>query len=219
MTAHVNKLNGKELLKIVLAVNKFMAEVSQLDSDGCRPLFLAAAKEAAEETRLRNLRPADLLLLTQGVLSLGGQHRVVLKILDFWVLCLRQDAEGYSDLPSDDLAQLVRLVAMVAPQHDSIFEAFGQYLIAGAATLSASGWALLDAAFPGGSGPAFPSKPILLRVLASSRGGGGHASVRQSAASRSRSCDRSRYRKSRRRSSSSSLHKGRGSSSTHSSRS
>lgn len=54
MTQKVGQLDAKQLLKMVLAVNKFMAETSQPDSTSCRPLFEAAAVEAA--ARLQDLR-------------------------------------------------------------------------------------------------------------------------------------------------------------------
>merc|ERR1712232_941786 len=116
------------------------------------------------------------------------------------VQALSKDSEGYGELPSDDIAQLVRLVALVAPEHVLVFEAFGHRLIAGAATLSAAGRALLDAAFPGGAGPMFPSKTLLLEVLHSdSQQHSSGRSRSRKAARGSRSRDRSRHRKSRRR--------------------
>jgi len=181
------ELNPKRLLKTVLAGSA--AEFGL-------PLLEAAAGVLCG--RLAELRPDQLLSLTQEVLRLGGLHPVVTHVLDFWARLLAAAGDGGGQggqqlgaapgvpadgeaptslalpaprvrLPGDGLARLAQLLAPAAPGHAAVFAAIGARLAEVVSTLSLGGCASFEAAFPGGAGPSFPGKQQLLKAIGEQR--------------------------------------------------
>merc|ERR1712232_880365 len=64
-------------------------------------------------------------------------------------------------VPADQLAHLAQALAP-AIQHHPLYEVLGRLLTRRASQLSAAGRAAIEAAFPGGEGPSFPSKASML---------------------------------------------------------
>lgn len=198
MTPRLRELSPQQLLKVVLAAGTVATH--------CRPLLQAAGEAALP--RLAEYTPEQVMLLTQGLFPLGGQHPVVAQLADFWAQNLTEGADDQGEppsskrrrgrpedaaaaLPADEVADLARLLVLVAPEHVAVFEAIGARLVKDAGALTDSGRAALAAAFPEGGGPAFPGKDALLCAIA-----GAAPPLRRSEA---RATRRSRSRSSRRR--------------------
>jgi len=154
---HLAELIPSVLLKVVVAAGTALTH--------CRALLEAAAEAAT--SRLLEFLPDQVLLLTQGMLGLGARHRAVVRLLDFWT----EQLGGKGGLPSgalsaDEVADLARLLALVAPGHIAVFEAIATRLIeALAPELTAAGRASLQAALPDDGGPDFPSRTLLLQAV------------------------------------------------------
>lgn len=168
----LSNLSAQQLLKLILAAGA---------TPQCKALLEAAAKEA--QLRLSDFRPAQLLVLTHGLLPLGGQHQVMAQVLDFWEQLLRDGAEptnedacaasrrrveleGQARLQPDQVARLAQLLAPITPEHVALFDALGAAILKGMGALTEGGKASLEAAFPSGAGPEFPCKARLLRKMA-----------------------------------------------------
>jgi len=72
---NVPEFSAVQLLKVILAIGHVAA---------CRQLLEAAGMEAVQN-KINDLPAAQLLLLTQGLLSLGEDHAVMASMLEFWV--------------------------------------------------------------------------------------------------------------------------------------
>lgn len=165
-------LSGAQLIKVVLAITKVPA---------CRPLLEAAASQASN--RVAEIPPAQLILLMQGLLPLGGQHHALVRMLDQWAFSFaeatrienligpdmvsqrRADLEAKGQLSADQLAKLAQVLAPSMPDHKAFWEALGRRVSDMPSALSAAGMAALDAAFPNGAGPSFPAKERMLRMV------------------------------------------------------
>lgn len=190
-------MTSAQLLRTVVATG---AAATQ-----CRALLEAAAERAT--SRLGDFTPEQVLLLTQGVLPLGGRHTAILRLLDFWALHFRgartdPDApvsgkveQQDSSLTADDIAQLAMLLAMVAPGHAVVFEVIGERLMEAVGSITGAGRESLAAAFPGGAGPTFNGKASLLEAVAASAAAMSEPRQRAKASGdRSRSRSRTRRR-------------------------
>jgi len=132
-------------------------------------------------------------LLTQGLVPLGGGHAAVVKALDFWAAQLneatraenlltesmgddmvkqrRKDLEAKGQLNADQLAKLANTLAPHAAKHQEFWQALtkrfaGHDLSEGiAGDLTPAGKAAIEGCFPGGSGPEFEGKDLLLSAL------------------------------------------------------
>jgi len=177
-------------------------------------LLEAVAGEVAN--RLSDLPQAHLLLLTQGLAPLGGQHAALRRICSFWgevlregggagtdapdlVSARRKDIERGQALSAEHLAKLAAVLASLADALDSdtserCFVGLGARLIASAAGLSrASATTLLEQISRGeGVGRWEAGRERLRRAL--SCGGGGGAGVAGGGSSSSRPCSRTRSR-------------------------
>lgn len=193
-------LSSVQLIKVILAIGKEPA---------CRSLLTSAAAEATK--RMADLSRPQLLLLTQGLLPLGGDDHSLAKTLDFWTESLRngeviagnhhddgvsirrQDAEHKAPLTADQLAKLVQILAGKVPSH-AVFDVLSRQLAEGARYLTPAGYASLEVAFRDGSGPDFRGRSSLLRALQRNK----EPSPRRSmdAPSTSRSRERPRHRRS-----------------------
>lgn len=154
LTPRLSALSATVLLKVVVAAGAAAAH--------CRPLLEAAANRAA--LKGADMKPEQMMLLTQGVLPLGGSHPVVTRLLNFWAQLLA-GAEKAPVLPADDIAQLAMMASMVAPENGLMFHVIAQRLQEAGSSLTEAGFASIDAAFPGGAGPKFPGKEQLLTFI------------------------------------------------------
>ncbi|CAE8737452.1 unnamed protein product [Polarella glacialis] len=127
-----------------------------------RGLLEKAATQAI--VRSGELRPAQMMLVTQGVLPLGGSHPIVADLLDCWGE--RIGAGGYFIVPPDDLASLAALAVSLGSESQNLFYVIGVRLQEGLDNLTSSGRASLESAFPAGGGLEFPGKEDLLSKLA-----------------------------------------------------
>jgi len=182
MRPRLGELSLASLLKTVVASGTALPH--------CRKLLETAADVATSQ--LNEFLPEQVLLLTQGTLGLGARHAAVHRLLDFWARALGGEISSPCStlLSADEVADLARLLALVAPGHMPIFEAIATRLNEAAlAELSPTGRATLEAAFPESGGPDFPSRTRLMSALAAYQG-----ASRLAERSRSRSCRRSRSR-------------------------
>jgi len=154
LTPRLSALSATVLLKVVVAAGAAAAH--------CRDLLEAAANRAV--LKGADMKPEQMMLLTQGVLPLGGSHPVVTRLLNFWAQLLA-GAEKAQVLPADDIAQLAMMASMVAADNGLIFHVIAQRLQEAGSSLTEAGFASIDAAFPGGAGPKFPGKEQMLTFI------------------------------------------------------
>uniref|UniRef100_A0A7S2AZ65 Uncharacterized protein n=1 Tax=Alexandrium andersonii TaxID=327968 RepID=A0A7S2AZ65_9DINO len=143
-------MSDAQLIKVTLAFGRVPS---------CKEFLEAVAAEAVN--RASNLPLPQLLLLTQGLVPLGGEHASFVKMLDFWAS--GADAAKVQ-LSADQLAKLAQVVAPVAPAHAAFWTKLGGQLVAQKGSLTDAGKASVEAAFPGGGGPAFADKEKLLQA-------------------------------------------------------
>merc|ERR1711924_59123 len=105
--------------------------------------------------------PAQLLLLTQGLSTLGGENASFAKVLDGWAGL----DESKGQLTSDQLAKLAQSVAPVAAGQTAFWDFICTQLASKTDSLTEAGWASVEAAFPGGAGPECKDKEKLLAAL------------------------------------------------------
>ena len=124
---HLPELAPAELVRLALAAGGGAGGGIE---EG-RQLLEAVAQETGR--RLSDLPQAHLLLLTQGLAPLGGGHRALRQICDFWGEALADDGGGEADEVSrrrKDLErgqalrgdQLVRLAQVLEPLGDGLGE-------------------------------------------------------------------------------------------------
>jgi len=159
LTPRLSALSATVLLKVVVAAGAASAY--------CKDLLEAAANKAV--LKGAEMKPEQVMLLTQGVLPLGGTHTVVIRLLNFWAQLLAGSDKKAPVLPPDDIAQLAMLLSIVAPDHSLVFHVIGTRLQEVSSSLTEAGYASLEAAFPGGAGPSFPGKEELLAAAADLR--------------------------------------------------
>eukprot|EP00747_Dinoflagellata_sp_TGD_P168698 gnl/TRDRNA2_/TRDRNA2_195702_c0_seq1.p1 gnl/TRDRNA2_/TRDRNA2_195702_c0~~gnl/TRDRNA2_/TRDRNA2_195702_c0_seq1.p1 ORF type:complete len:502 (-),score=106.00 gnl/TRDRNA2_/TRDRNA2_195702_c0_seq1:50-1525(-) len=147
------EMSMTQLIKVVLAVGKVSS---------CKALLEAGAAEAGN--KLSEFAPAQLVLLTQGLVALGGDHPQLAKVLDVWATSC-EEWVGKGSLTADQLAKLAQLAAPVAPSHASFWAAVGKHLAAKPEALTDAGKASVQAAFPDGAGPDFEGKANLLKTV------------------------------------------------------
>lgn len=148
VTPQMAALPGTDLIKLILAIAP----------DGCSALLEASAEEAYR--RVSSFPPAQLLILTQGlVLGLGGSHKVVQQVAEFWALSLqpakdsddsddditrrRRELEQRSRLTTDQLMQLAKSTQPIASK--PLVEAIGTQLLSRFSELTEAGRKLLEA--------------------------------------------------------------------------
>ncbi|CAJ1375881.1 unnamed protein product [Effrenium voratum] len=193
-------LPAADVIKLVLAVA----------GDGCSDLLEAAAEEAIER-RISGFPPAQLLVLSQGLVAgLGAKHSLVDKLVEFWSETLkewtkgagggwdsddedvtkqRRETEKKSRLSADQVVQLAKITAAVASK--PLTDAIGAHLVARVKELTEAGRKAVDAQIADGALAAYSRKDRLKRAVAA-------AGASQSR-SRSRSRRRSRSNSRRRR--------------------
>lgn len=144
-------MSDMQLIKVTLAVSKVTA---------CKEFLEAVAAEAAG--RLANIAPPQLLLLTQGLATLGGDNASFGKILDVWAA---DSGESTGQLSGDQAAKLAQTVAPLAPGRADFWAKIGQRLVSQLGSITDAGKASAQAAFPDGGGPDFPDKAKLLEAV------------------------------------------------------
>lgn len=161
VSPRLHELSPSQLLRTVVAAGVAGAQ--------CRSLLESSSESAT--AHLDAFTPDQVFLITQGSLTLGGCHPAMVRLLDFWVVYFevlaQQTAEGQLDLglPADDIAQLVRLLAVVSPNQLEIFTSACSRLRKVVSQLSSTGRSAVLEAFPGGTGPAFRGKEELLAAV------------------------------------------------------
>eukprot|EP00927_Polykrikos_kofoidii_P059603 TRINITY_DN54749_c0_g1_i1.p1 TRINITY_DN54749_c0_g1~~TRINITY_DN54749_c0_g1_i1.p1 ORF type:complete len:945 (-),score=192.98 TRINITY_DN54749_c0_g1_i1:99-2849(-) len=189
-------LSPTQLIKVVLACR----------SSAGRPLLESAALEASR--RAADIPRPQLLLLTQGLVPLGGEHRAMTKVLDFWASSVRSEPGQFG---ADQLAKLLQTLAPIVRFHHT-YEVVAKRLSGQASSdLTSVGRASLEAAFPDGGGPDFSGKSSMLRAagLGPSRGGGNQARESRSLSGRRRNGGALSHSRSRGRRAQSSRSRGR----------
>mmetsp|Transcript_9136 Transcript_9136/g.20336 ORF Transcript_9136/g.20336 Transcript_9136/m.20336 type:complete len:908 (-) Transcript_9136:34-2757(-) len=190
MAPELGSMAGPDLIKLILAIA----------SDGKSDLLEEAAAEAIER-RISSFQPAQLMILTQGIVQgLGGQHRLIKQLVDFWIQSLRdaansmrnsgdddeitrrrQELEQKSRLSADQLVTLAK--ALRAAESVDAAETLGSQLTQRAGELSEAGKKALEAQLaPDGGLSLYSGKERLRRAVA------------DAGKSRSRSRDRRRRR-------------------------
>lgn len=151
LTPELGGLLATDLVKLILAIA----------GDGKSELLEVAAEEAVEQ-RISSFPPAQLFILTQGIVQgLGGSHPQVEKLLGFWTETLKEPSHGDNDdevnkrrreleqrgrLSADQLVQLARITAVV-PNNMSLMEVIGVQLFNRARELTDAGKKLGHAAW------------------------------------------------------------------------
>merc|ERR1712224_860529 len=88
-----------------------MGYIMAIDSvEQSRPLLDKAAQQAVQH--LPDLKPAQLVLMTQGMFPLGENHPAMREVLDYWTSLL---SEGEARVPSEGGGSLAQLLGG-APQ-------------------------------------------------------------------------------------------------------
>lgn len=96
---HLSDLPAAELIRLALAAKTGFSQGSAgsgSSEDGGRKLLEAVATEAVR--RLSDLPQAHLLLLTQGLVCLGGKHPAMRQICSFWGETSRQDCSSTDEV-------------------------------------------------------------------------------------------------------------------------
>merc|ERR1740120_521265 len=87
LTPELGTLVAGDLIKLILAIA----------SDGHSALIEAAAQEAIGQ-RISSFPPAQLLILTQGLVQgLGGAHKLTVELADYWAESLKDNSNESDD--------------------------------------------------------------------------------------------------------------------------
>lgn len=202
----LGSLPSADVIKLVLAVA----------GDGQSDLLEAAAEEAIDR-RISGFPPAQLLVLSQGLVGgLGGKHSLVERLAEFWTETLkewtkgsgggwdsddevtkqRKEMEKKSRLSADQVVQLCKVMAPCGKER--LLEALGANLIARVKELTENGRKAVELQLTEGALAQYARKDRLKRAVAAAASGS-HSRSRSRRRSRSASRDRGRRRRSRSR--------------------
>ncbi|CAE7253824.1 KIN14N [Symbiodinium sp. CCMP2456] len=177
LKSELGSLPAADVIKLVLATA----------GDGCSELLEAAAEEAVDR-RISVFPPAQLLMLSQGLVTgLGSKHGLVAKLVDFWSETLkewtkgaggawdsddevtkqRRELEKKSRLSADQVVQLAKVMAVGSK---SLTEAIGGNLVARAKELTENGRKAVDAQIVDGALATYSRKDRLKRAVAAAAG-------------------------------------------------
>eukprot|EP00434_Breviolum_minutum_P031428 symbB.v1.2.027797.t1/scaffold2881.1/size68116/2 len=123
----------------------------------CKEFIASAAAEVVN--KMSTIAAPQLLLLTQGMASLGASDESVMKVVDFWVA-----DEKSKQLSADQLAKLSQVLAPVVPSHEGLWKMAGERLMEQKSSLTDAGKASVLAAFSGET-PTFEDKEKLLTAV------------------------------------------------------
>eukprot|EP00931_Biecheleriopsis_adriatica_P071042 TRINITY_DN4489_c0_g1_i1.p1 TRINITY_DN4489_c0_g1~~TRINITY_DN4489_c0_g1_i1.p1 ORF type:complete len:1421 (+),score=382.29 TRINITY_DN4489_c0_g1_i1:385-4263(+) len=212
---HLGQLPAAELIRLALAAKTDVGQAG--NADGGKKLLEAVAGEAVR--RLSDLSQAHLLLLTQGLMPLGGRHPALRQICVFWGEALGDDSSATDEvskrrkemergqaLSGDQVAKLAMVLEPLSAGFDSdtadaCFSGIGARVISTAKTMSKESRAsLLKQVREGdGIGTWEKGRGQLVRALEVSK-----SKSRKRSSSSSRSKSRNKRGKKRKQSSSSS---------------
>jgi len=180
----LHELSTVDIIKVALAIG---------GTASGRELLGVAAKEA--EKRLPDVQFPQLLLLTQALVPLGGDHESVRRIVDHWAAALAGEGGGGA-LSADHMVKLVQTLTPVLPSlgrdcRDRFIHSAGSGIVSQFSKLSPQSVETVQDMVNGSSGlGSWKDKEKLLRL----------ASPASSGAKRGASRDRPRHGRSRSRS-------------------
>ncbi|CAK9079323.1 unnamed protein product [Durusdinium trenchii] len=168
-SANLSSLSETQLVKVVLTLSRVPA---------CKEFVATAAAEVVN--KMSTIAAPQLLLLTQGIASLGSDNASLMKLVEFWAT----DEVKLKQLSADQLAKLSQVLAPVVtrpqfgdgskkpirPTHEGLWKVAGARLLEQKASLADAGkasepwlWEVL-AAFSG-EAPTFEDKEKLLAAV------------------------------------------------------
>jgi len=147
-STNLSSLSETQLVKVVLTLSRVPA---------CKEFIASAAAEVVN--KMSTIAAPQLLLLTQGMASLGASDESVMKVVDFWVA-----DEKSKQLSADQLAKLSQVLAPVVPSHEGLWKMAGERLMEQKSSLTDAGKASVLAAFSGET-PTFEDKEKLLTAV------------------------------------------------------
>mmetsp|Transcript_33361 Transcript_33361/g.76121 ORF Transcript_33361/g.76121 Transcript_33361/m.76121 type:complete len:561 (-) Transcript_33361:49-1731(-) len=183
LSPQLGSLSDTQLIKVAFTLCRVPA---------CKDFMETLGNEAVN--RLPKVPPPQLLLLTQGLLSLGGEHEVVKKVVEQWASSLAE-----VKLTADQFAKLAQHIAPLLPGHTEFWTRLGARLVAEHGAFTDAGWTSVEAAFPGGEGPAFEEKEKLIAALAAKKKKDAKDKEQKESKENDRKRSRSRDRNDRRR--------------------
>lgn len=169
LSPKVREFTTAQVIKISLAISSV---------DQCTELLARVAHEA--QSRLSDMKPSQLLLLTRGLLPLGIKNRDVAQIIDFWaarineegnggdsrdgqVSVRRRDLEARAALSADQLVQLLQMLVPIVEGEHLVVEAIGKRVLQKASELTQAGKTGIASIIGGEHGPAVVKLVPLLR--------------------------------------------------------
>ncbi|CAK9034845.1 Hypothetical protein SCF082_LOCUS21027 [Durusdinium trenchii] len=148
-SANLSSLSETQLVKVVLTLSRVPA---------CKEFVATAAAEVVN--KMSTIAAPQLLLLTQGIASLGSDNASLMKLVEFWAT----DEVKLKQLSADQLAKLSQVLAPVVPTHEGLWKVAGARLLEQKASLADAGKASVLAAFSG-EAPTFEDKEKLLAAV------------------------------------------------------
>lgn len=144
-SANLSSLSETQLVKVVLTLSRVPAS---------KEFVSTAAGEVVN--KMSTIAAPQLLLLTQGMASLGSSDASLMKVVDYWAT-----DEKAKQLSADQLAKLSQVLAPVVPAHEGLWKMAGPRLLEQKSSLTDAGKASVVAAFSG-EAPNFEDKDKLL---------------------------------------------------------
>jgi len=145
-------MSDVQLIKVALAFGR---------SPDCKE-FLEAVVAEVVGRNISSMPPAQLMLLTQAALPVGGEHASLRKLLDCWATACGMKEGNNGAFSCDQFAKLAQVLAPVGASHAELWEKLGARLLAEKGSLTDVGKQAVLAAFQDGAGPSFVGKEDLL---------------------------------------------------------
>jgi len=130
-SANLSSLSETQLVKVVLTLSRVPAS---------KEFVSTAAGEVVN--KMSTIAAPQLLLLTQGMASLGSSDASLMKVVDYWAT-----DEKAKQLSADQLAKLSQVLAPVVPAHEGLWKMAGPRLLEQKSSLTDAGKASVVAAF------------------------------------------------------------------------
>ncbi|OLP97982.1 hypothetical protein AK812_SmicGene19610 [Symbiodinium microadriaticum] len=152
-STNLASLSETQLIKVVLALGRIPA---------CKEFVATAAEQVVQ--KMTTIAAPQLLLLTQGLASLGADNASLTKLVEFWATTDGEEIK-LKQLSADQVAKLAQVLAPVMPTNEALWKAVGSRLLDQKSSLSDAGKASVLAAFPETEGPTFDDKEKLLQAV------------------------------------------------------
>lgn len=152
-STNLASLSETQLIKVVLALGRIPA---------CKEFVATAAEQVVQ--KMATIAAPQLLLLTQGLASLGADNASLTKLVEFWATTDGEEIK-LKQLSADQVAKLAQVLAPVMPTNEALWKAVGSRLLDQKSSLSDAGKASVLAAFPETEGPTFEDKEKLLQAV------------------------------------------------------